>query len=56
MTWAVEGIRHYGLGLARHLGAQGEYVSEIDTIRRGHSFLTVPASSSMLSSTEPNCA
>jgi len=28
-TWAVEGTRHYGLGLARHLAAAGEQVSEI---------------------------
>jgi len=24
ITWAVEGTRHYGLGLARHLGSQGQ--------------------------------
>ena len=29
-VWAVEGTRHYGLGLARHLVSQGEQVSEID--------------------------
>jgi transposase len=33
VAWAVEGTRHYGLGLARHLTAQGEYVSEIDCSR-----------------------
>ena len=33
MAWAVEGTRHYGLGLARHLAAQGEHVSEIDCSR-----------------------
>jgi transposase len=30
VLWAVEGTRHYGLGLARHLTARGEQVSEID--------------------------
>jgi hypothetical protein len=30
----VEGTRHYGLGLARHLVSQGEQVSEIDAGRR----------------------
>jgi hypothetical protein len=30
---AVEGTRHYGLGLARHLTAQGEQVAEIDCSR-----------------------
>jgi hypothetical protein len=29
-VWAVEGTRHYGLGLARHLASAGEQVSEID--------------------------
>jgi transposase len=29
-VWAVEGTRHYGLGLARHLAGAGEQVSEID--------------------------
>jgi transposase len=33
VAWAVEGTRHYGLGLARHLTAQGEHVSEIDCSR-----------------------
>ncbi len=33
MTWAVEGTRHYGLGLARHLAAAGEQVAEIDATR-----------------------
>ena len=33
VIWAVEGTRHYGLGLARHLTAQGEQVSEIDCSR-----------------------
>jgi transposase len=33
VAWAVEGTRHYGLGLARHLAAQGEHVSEIDCSR-----------------------
>jgi len=32
-VWAVEGTRHYGLGLARHLASQGERVSEIDAGR-----------------------
>jgi transposase len=30
VIWAVEGTRHYGLGLARYLAGQGEQVSEID--------------------------
>jgi transposase len=33
VVWAVEGTRHYGLGLARHLVSQGEQVSEIDSTR-----------------------
>jgi transposase len=33
VVWAVEGTRHYGLGLARHLTAQGEQVAEIDCAR-----------------------
>ena len=33
VTWAVEGTRHYGLGLARHLTARGEQVAEIDSSR-----------------------
>lgn len=32
-VWAVEGTRHYGLGLARHLAGAGEQVSEIDNSR-----------------------
>lgn len=30
LAWAVEGTRHYGLGLARHLTAAGQHVEEID--------------------------
>jgi len=30
LRWAIEGTRHYGLGLARHLAAVGEQVEEID--------------------------
>ena len=30
LAWAVEGTRHYGLGLARHLAAAGQQVTEID--------------------------
>jgi len=33
VVWAVEGTRHYGLGLARHLASAGEQVSEIDCSR-----------------------
>ena len=33
VAWAVGGTRHYGLGLARYLTAQGEHVSEIDCSR-----------------------
>jgi len=29
LRWAVEGTRHYGLGLARHLASAGEQVEEI---------------------------
>jgi transposase len=32
-VWAVEGTRHYGLGLARHLTSAGEQVAEIDASR-----------------------
>jgi transposase len=30
LAWAIEGTRHYGLGLARYLAAAGEHVEEID--------------------------
>jgi transposase len=30
VAWAVEGTRHYGLGLARHLAGAGEHAGEID--------------------------
>ncbi len=33
VAWAVEGTRHYGLGLARHLASAGEQVAEIDSGR-----------------------
>jgi transposase len=33
MAWAIEGTRHYGLGLARHLAAAGQHVAEIDSTR-----------------------
>lgn len=33
LAWAVEGTRHYGLGLARHLAAAGQHVAEIDSTR-----------------------
>jgi transposase len=33
VLWAVEGTRHYGLGLCRFLSSQGEVVSEIDSSR-----------------------
>ena len=33
VAWAVEGTRHYGLGLARYLSAQGQQVTEIDNTR-----------------------
>jgi transposase len=33
VVWAVEGTRHYGLGLARHLASHGQQVSEIDCSR-----------------------
>ena len=32
-AWAVEGTRHYGLGLARYLTGEGEDVAEIDCSR-----------------------
>jgi transposase len=31
LAWAIEGTRHYGLGLARHLTAAGQHVQEIDS-------------------------
>jgi transposase len=33
VAWAVEGTRHYGLGLARYLASQGQRVAEIDNTR-----------------------
>ena len=33
LVWAIEGTRHYGLGLARHMAAAGQQVSEIDSTR-----------------------
>ncbi len=33
VVWAVEGTRHYGLGLARYLAGEGERVSETDCSR-----------------------
>ena len=33
VAWAVDGTRHYGLGLARHLAAEGQQVTEIDNTR-----------------------
>ena len=33
VTWAIEGTRHYGLGLARYLASQGQQVAEIDATR-----------------------
>ena len=33
LAWAIEGTRHYGLGLARHLAGAGQQVAEIDTTR-----------------------
>ena len=33
VTWAIEGTRHYGLGLARHLTSHGHQVAEIDSTR-----------------------
>lgn len=33
LTWAVEGTRHYGLGLVRHLAGAGHRVAEIDRAR-----------------------
>jgi transposase len=33
VAWAVEGTRHYGLGLARYLVSQGQQVAEIDATR-----------------------
>src|SRR5262249_56294368 len=34
VIWAVEGTRHYGLGLARHLAGADEQVTEIENTRR----------------------
>ena len=33
VAWAVEGTRHYGLGLARHLASRGQHVEGIDASR-----------------------
>ena len=33
IAWAVEGTRHYGLGLARYLASEGQHVAEIDSSR-----------------------
>ena len=33
MAWAVEGTRHYGLGLSRYLAGAGQQVAEIDASR-----------------------
>jgi transposase len=33
LAWAVEGTRHYGLGLARHLAGRAEQVEEIEATR-----------------------
>jgi transposase len=33
LAWAIEGTRHYGLGLARHLAGAGQQVAEIDSAR-----------------------
>ena len=33
LAWAIEGTRHYGLGLARHLAGAGQQVAEIDGTR-----------------------
>jgi transposase len=33
LAWAIEGTRHYGLGLARHLAGAGQQVAEIDGAR-----------------------
>jgi transposase len=33
LMWAIEGTRHYGLGLARHLAAAGQRVAEIGSTR-----------------------
>ena len=34
LAWGIEGTRHYGLGLSRHLAAHGQRVAEIDHSRR----------------------
>jgi transposase len=33
VVWALEGTRHYGLGLARYLTAEGQQVAEIENTR-----------------------
>ena len=33
VAWAIEGTRHYGLGLARYLASHGQQVAEIDATR-----------------------
>ena len=56
VAWAVEGTRHYGLGLARHLAAQGEQVSEIDCSRTSGSAGRARATRSMPSARPANCS
>jgi transposase len=35
VAWAIEGTRHYGLGLARYLASQGQQIAGIDATHAG---------------------
>ena len=43
--WAVEGTRHYGLGLARHLASAGEQVTEIASVTASSTAPSTPSPS-----------
>ena len=54
VVWAVEGTRHYGLGLARYLAGEGQQVSEIDCSRHVGSAGQVRATRSTRSAPHAN--
>ena len=57
LTWAIEGTRHYGLGLARYLNSQGQQVAvgrrragksdPIDAVRAARELLARPHAGQM---------
>ena len=55
VTWAIEGTRHYGLGLAPYLASQGHQVAEIDATRHVAGAERARAMRSMLSVLPANC-